>query len=373
MKILTISFSDAVTNGTAARILHLAYGLTGNVALLFDNVTYQPPQCFRHLTIRFTPDLKWKPLTLVMGIFAKLLHGLQFRPLLVHCFKPLPTSYIPAYLISRISGAKLLVDFDDLEDDEGLARHHGLWLRGLLKYFQRLALKSADGVVVATSALAQVAGKFNPRVFHIANGAPLEWYDQDQETSNAGQVLYIGSLYKTCDLDLAIKALVHAPSAHLVVAGDGLYRPMYEKLAAEQRLDNRVTFLGLVPSAEIPQLIRSSKVVLLPMRDISANRCRSPIKLGEYMGAGGALVASPVGIVNDLIEHGKNGLLAESVEEFGRAIELLLNDEELRRSLGREAHKTAVEKLSWDKLSKALEGVYAEFITDISAPQPIKV
>ncbi|MDA7760373.1 glycosyltransferase [Amylibacter sp.] len=53
-------------------------------------------------------------------------------------------------------------------------------------------------------------------------------------------------------------------------------------------------------------------------------------KLIQYMACGLPVVASPVGLNKEIIEHGVNGFLAESDAEWRTAIEVLISDPDLR-------------------------------------------
>lgn len=65
-----------------------------------------------------------------------------------------------------------------------------------------------------------------------------------------------------------------------------------------------------------------------------------------YMACGIATVMSPVGVNKEIIEHGKNGFLADSEEEWLNCLSLLIEDKVLRNKLGEEGRKTVLEKYS---------------------------
>ena len=76
----------------------------------------------------------------------------------------------------------------------------------------------------------------------------------------------------------------------------------------------------------------------------------SPLKLFEYMAAGLPIVASRSGQIDQVIEHGVNGLLYPpgDVEGLLAAIRQVREDEMLARTLGANARDDACEKHSWD-------------------------
>ena len=73
-----------------------------------------------------------------------------------------------------------------------------------------------------------------------------------------------------------------------------------------------------------------------------------------YMAAGVPYVASPVGINKRITENGNNGFLASTNEEWISYLSLLINDSELRKKMGANGKKYAIEKYSLDVCYKKL-------------------
>ncbi|WPZ31535.1 glycosyltransferase family 4 protein (plasmid) [Sulfitobacter sp. OXR-159] len=90
------------------------------------------------------------------------------------------------------------------------------------------------------------------------------------------------------------------------------------------------------------QSIQKMDIGVMPLPDTPWTRGKCGYKLIQYMACGLPVVASPVGVNRDLVEHGVNGFLAESDDEWCAAIKALLNDPDLRRRMG-EAGRQKVE------------------------------
>jgi glycosyltransferase involved in cell wall biosynthesis len=73
-------------------------------------------------------------------------------------------------------------------------------------------------------------------------------------------------------------------------------------------------------------------------------RCHG--KVLQYMAVGAVPVASPVGVVSDYIDDGKNGLLAASEPEWVDRLRLLIDNSDLRRQMGRAARETVESRYS---------------------------
>lgn len=73
---------------------------------------------------------------------------------------------------------------------------------------------------------------------------------------------------------------------------------------------------------------------IMPLADTPWERGKCGYKLIQYMACGKPVVASPVGVNRDIVEHGVNGFLAETPEEWTGALRRLATDPDLRRRLG---------------------------------------
>ena len=80
--------------------------------------------------------------------------------------------------------------------------------------------------------------------------------------------------------------------------------------------------------------IAAFDIGIMPLADTPWERGKCGYKLIQYMACGKPVVASPVGINRDIVEHGVNGFLAETPEEWAGALRRLAGDPDLRRRLG---------------------------------------
>ena len=80
--------------------------------------------------------------------------------------------------------------------------------------------------------------------------------------------------------------------------------------------------------------IASFDIGIMPLVDDPFERGKCGYKLIQYMACGLPVVASPVGVNCQIVEHGVNGFLADTTEEWERSLKMLLADKELRRRMG---------------------------------------
>ncbi|MDC3316424.1 glycosyltransferase family 4 protein [bacterium] len=103
--------------------------------------------------------------------------------------------------------------------------------------------------------------------------------------------------------------------------------------------------LEIIPWSEGKEveLIQQMTIGLMPLPETPWARGKCGYKLIQYMACGIPVVASPVGANKDIVDHGVNGFLASTDEEWVDAVGTLLADEKLRREMGA-AGRRKVEK-----------------------------
>jgi glycosyltransferase involved in cell wall biosynthesis len=75
---------------------------------------------------------------------------------------------------------------------------------------------------------------------------------------------------------------------------------------------------------------------VMPLDDTLWSRGKCGFKLIQYMACGKPVIASPIGVNVDIVEHGINGFLASDLEEWKHYLQLLINNKELRNQMGKE-------------------------------------
>jgi len=85
---------------------------------------------------------------------------------------------------------------------------------------------------------------------------------------------------------------------------------------------------------------QTADIFIAPLIDNLFNKCKSPIKFFEYSALGVPGVFSRLEPYTDVITHGHNGLLASSLDEWTNCLIQLIEDEELRFSIAKNAQET---------------------------------
>jgi glycosyltransferase involved in cell wall biosynthesis len=102
-----------------------------------------------------------------------------------------------------------------------------------------------------------------------------------------------------------------------------------------------LTLVDWKEATEISEL-GSIDIGIMPLPDNAWARGKCGYKLIQYGACGLPVIASPVGVNSEIVLEGSTGLLATTRKEWVNALERLLTNDNLRRSLG-EAGRQRIE------------------------------
>lgn len=288
----------------------------------------------------------------------------------VHFQKCSNYASVPAAIAAYFQKKPLHYDWDDWEQAIFEKDNHnpiGSWV-----YFNQMEkhlLKIVDTISVASKGLEELAEKWNfagDRTFFIPVGADMDVFSPDIDGDEIRRrykidkriLLYQGQLsgsnYVHLFLQAARKVVNDRDDVQVVVVGGGDKLKKAKQVCGELGISDKVLFTNKVPHQMVPKFIAAADVVAATFENNSQVRCKSPLKVVEYMASGKAIVASRVGGVPDMI--GDCGILTEpeSVDELAHGIEKLLDDDKLRRELAYKARIRAKRMLSWQNSAQTL-------------------
>jgi D-inositol-3-phosphate glycosyltransferase len=178
---------------------------------------------------------------------------------------------------------------------------------------------------------------------------------QDEKAAKY-RIVSVGRLLPRKGFDDIIRAMPKIPHTELVIVGgsdtpdlhaDGEARRLRD-LAGELGVARRVHLYGPVARAKLPALLRSADVVACnPWRETSG------AVAVEAMACGVPVVASAVGALLDVVVHDVTGRLVPPRDpaKMASAINVLLRDSFLRKSLGAAGRDRARARYSWDRIA----------------------
>jgi len=140
------------------------------------------------------------------------------------------------------------------------------------------------------------------------------------------------------------------PNVELRIVGEGPQREhLQNQISGYSRdVQQAIGWLGAVPNANIPKVLSTFDVAVAPYPDLQ-DFYFSPLKIMEYMAAGLPVVASRIGQIPTLIDHGVSGLLVSPgcTKETASAIQQLCDDHRMRNQLGCAARRHVEVNHTW--------------------------
>lgn len=282
---------------------------------------------------------------------------------LIHAHAALPCGHA-AVLLSRELGIPFVVTVHGL-DAFSTNQVHG-YAGDWCKRVSRLVYRSAKRVVCVSEKVRQqvlegAAAPVNTTV--IYNGVDPEAFSPATEDAVPGMILSVGNLIPTKGHELLLRAFaaVHRqfPDTSCKIVGDGPELSRLRSLAAELKIDEKVSFLGRQSRSQIAHAMRQCTLFALPSR-YEALGC---VYL-EAMSAERPVIACREQGVEEIIQHRGNGWLVapDNLQELTEALLVLLKDAELRRRLGDDARQTILQGFTFTHQAERLAGLYQECV-----------
>jgi glycosyltransferase involved in cell wall biosynthesis len=145
-------------------------------------------------------------------------------------------------------------------------------------------------------------------------------------------VLSIGRLESIKRVDLAVRALAHAPAdLQLIVAGTGSQRASLEALAESLGVSSRVRFLGAVTDEDAIALYASALAVIFPPYEEDYGY----VTLEAFLSHKPVITTTDAGGPNEFVLDGTSGLVCEpEAEALGAAMTRLHTDRARAAAMG---------------------------------------
>ncbi|MCL3883147.1 glycosyltransferase family 4 protein [Marivita sp. GX14005] len=237
-------------------------------------------------------------------------------------------------------------------------RHRSLALPSEAEASARRAITAAETVSAVSPEVGRYArslGSLNVRV--IPNAVNPARFPARQPAEGPFTVGFLGTLKPWHDVATLIDAFAllragPAPDARLLIVGDGPERAGYEARLAALGLAHAAEFTGALGAAEVPEALSRMHVAAAPYSG-AQEFYFSPLKLYEYMAAGLPVVASRVGHLDEVVAHGRTGLLCppDDADALAAAFTRLAEAPDMRARLGRTARAEVLAHHTWDNVA----------------------
>jgi glycosyltransferase involved in cell wall biosynthesis len=215
------------------------------------------------------------------------------------------------------------------------------WARAV----DRLFMESAEIIVLGrfwekliVSRLPGVTSKITILPNATAPAPPPDTFSINGAADARVHISFLGELGARKGTPQLVEALSHLASRHdwrATIAGNGDVEQTRLR-ARELGIADRIAIPGWLDAEGVNDVLGRTDVFVLP--SFAENL---PMAILEAFARGIAVIATPVGAVPEVVDHGRNGLIvkAGAVGDLAAALGLLISDGELRGRLGANARQ----------------------------------
>ena len=225
-------------------------------------------------------------------------------------------------------------------------------------------VRGVDGVAAISEEDAAIMRQYAPgaKIQVIPAGVDLDFFQPtDPMAEDSNMITWIGRfvwepntdavLYFLKDIfPLILKARPHTVF-HIIGAGA-------ENLQdSAEHFGQNVIIHGFVD--DIREYLARSSVLVVPLRIGGGMR----IKILEFCAAGKAIVSTHIGAEGNIALNDRDIVLRDDAESFSTAVVELLNNSELRHTLGTNSRKLAEDHYSWKSVGEQFQAMYKEILS----------
>ncbi|MDO0938503.1 glycogen synthase [Streptomyces sp. DG2A-72] len=252
----------------------------------------------------------------------------------------------------------------------------------LSSWAERTAIEAADAVIAVSGAMREdILGCYptlDPTKVHVVhNGIDTTLYRPDHGTEaltrigldpDRPYVLFVGRITRQKGVPHLLRAARHIdPAAQVVLCAgapdtpeiDQEFRDLFQELSSVRAGVHWIP--QMLPRADVIQLLTHAAVFVCP----SVYEPLGIVNL-EAMACGTPVVASRVGGIPEVVEHGVTGLLVDTDGSFeadlAGALDSVLVDPEKAARMGEAGRERAVGEFGWDAVARRTVRLYREIL-----------
>lgn len=175
---------------------------------------------------------------------------------------------------------------------------------------------------------------------------------------NTNSILFLGRIGNRkgiYDLIEVIERIIPKyPNIKLYVGGDGEVEKL-NRIISERKLKKNIEYIGWVSGEKKEQFLKNVSFFILPSYNEGM-----PMSVLEGMAYKNITISTNVGGIPKVIKNEENGIIIEPGDKARMEMYILrlLENEELREKLSKEARKTITENFNIEVIIKKLEEIY---------------
>lgn len=234
----------------------------------------------------------------------------------------------------------------------------------LASYFEKQIVHNADLIISNSNytsiLLKKVYGDVR-RCRTIYPGVSERFFPMNLKKEGV-RLLYSGRLDQRKGIHVLLKAfkiiMQDYNDIELFIGGDGPDRKRLEAYVKDNNMTESVKFLGRAPYEKVPEIFNKSSIFVFPT-------LYEPFGLvaAEALATELPVIASRVGALPEIVDESCGILVPpNNPEALADAIELLISDGSLRRTMGKNGREKVKEKFSWERMAKEVVDAYESIL-----------
>lgn len=265
--------------------------------------------------------------------------------------KPMDSPQVVMELFTdrEFAGTQIVLDLDD--DPFNLNPSHPAYQQFKDKEpIYKMFIKSADHIICSTEYIKNVVKDINPKITVIPNAIDPDIWKVKRKKRTDGKIRigWFGSSSHLSDIEILHsfmkEILLKYPQVEFHLAGFS-----YETLADKE--DRVFHYPPTKGYEEYPQFVadKDLDIALAPLEDTVFNRAKSNIKWLEHSMLETPMVLSDVTPYKECVKNYKTGYLAKNKSQWVKYLSWLIESEEKRKEIGKEAKKAVLADWTIDK------------------------
>lgn len=269
-----------------------------------------------------------------------------------------PLVIIPFFILRIFTPVKIMVFNHTTRTNQNPLK---IWLATCL---EKLVIRTGHIVFVNSQMTYDLLGmsKVKSKVYSLP--PPLivksNFVDRRNRKRSFVSLLFVGSIVKNKGLHVIIESLTLCNNIkwRLRIVGDSAYDPGYfencQQLIKENKLNDRITFLGFLGSELVEKEYINADIFLLPSRDESYGMTYVEAAANSL-----PIISTNTGVVKELFTHGENVWIVPpgNIQALAEAITRLAKDKELRFKLGKKAYGNIDHSYGPEQMCKRAEEI----------------
>lgn len=254
-------------------------------------------------------------------------------------------------------------------------------LTPLMSRLARYTLARTGAITANSKATRQALLRLAPEVdpIVIPNGVDLSLFGPHQDSppirSTHGNpkvlLLAVGRFVEKKGFIYLIRAMPQIlrayPSTKLLLAGYGPLEAELEREVQAVDAQKQVRFLGGLPSTDLAKYYASADLFLCPsIYAADGDTEGQGVTILEAFASGTCVIATNVGGIPDMVEHGHTGVLVEekSPEAIAAAVIQLLGNQNLQSKLTENARRWVLQHANWEEVAGRFAELYSRLLSE---------